>query len=149
MKETVLIYIEDSSNYLIIHKNKKHDQNYDKYLGIGGHIEENEDQYEAVIREVKEESNLELDELKERGIVYFYNDDYAEKMFLFTSSKFHGSLNKECEEGMLVFINKDELINKNIWEGDKIFLQLLKENHPYFILNLYYKKDKFIDYKLL
>ena len=53
MVETVLCYIEKNDEYLMLHRNKEaDDMNTGKWLGIGGHIEENESPDEAVIREV-------------------------------------------------------------------------------------------------
>ena len=42
-KLTTLCYIEKDDSYLMLHRvSKKHDVNKDKWIGIGGHFEENE-----------------------------------------------------------------------------------------------------------
>ena len=46
---------------------------------------------------------------------------------------------KDCDEGVLEWVKKDELLNLNLWEGDKIFLKLLKEDAPFFSLKLTYE----------
>ena len=61
-------------------------------------------------------------------------------MHLFWSDSFEGTL-KECDEGVLEWIGKEELLTKNIWEGDKIFLQLLDRRVPFFSLKLVYDDD--------
>ncbi len=67
-----------------------------------------------------------------RGIVTFVSDEWGtEYMHLFWSDRFEGTL-KECDEGVLEWIDKDELLTKNIWQGDKIFLRLLDERVPFF-----------------
>lgn len=47
---------------VLLHKHKKHGF----WLGIGGHIEENENPIEALLREVKEETDLEITLFKDR-----------------------------------------------------------------------------------
>ena len=49
---------------------------------------------------------------------------------------------KDCDEGVLEWVKKDELLNLNLWEGDKIFLKLLKEDAPFFSLKLTYEGDR-------
>ena len=67
-------------------------------------------------------------------------------MHLFTVSKFKGDI-KECDEGMLQFVPKNEIFNLPIWEGDKIFLKYLLTNEPYFELKLIYKGDELLSYE--
>ena len=86
--ETVLCYIEKDQDYLMIYRNKKeNDMSEGKWMGVGGHIEKGETPDEALIREVKEETNLTLLSYEMRGIIYFQNDDYEEVMYLYTSDK--------------------------------------------------------------
>ena len=46
-----------------------------------------------------------------------------------------------CDEGTLEWVKKSELERLNLWEGDKIFFKLLKEEHPFFSLKLKYRGD--------
>lgn len=143
MVETVLCYIEKDNSYLMLYRNKReNDMNHGKWLGIGGHIEEGESSDMALVREVYEETGLKLNSYKKRGIVYFYNDEYKEKMYLYTSCDFSGKL-IDCNEGELKFIPKDKLYDLEMYEGDQYFLnRLLKNDERYFELALYYKNDK-------
>lgn len=144
MEETVLVYIEKDNQYLMLLRNKEeNDINKNKWIGVGGHLEEGETPSDALIREVKEETNLYVTSYKYRGIVYFYNNNYKEIIHLYTVDGVKGEL-KECDEGTLEYKNKDEIESLNIWEGDKIFLKLLKENAPFFKLHLYYENDKLV-----
>lgn len=61
-------------------------------------------------------------------------------MHLFTCSSYTGSI-KECDEGVLEWLDRDALMNMPIWEGDKIFLRLLDEDAPFFLLKLCYSGD--------
>ena len=52
-KLTTLCYIEKGDSYLMLHRvSKKHDVNKDKWIGIGGHFEENEspDEYSCAMK---------------------------------------------------------------------------------------------------
>ena len=57
---TTLCYIEKDDRYLMLHRiYKKKDMNKDKWIGVGGHVEEGESPEECLLREVREESGLE------------------------------------------------------------------------------------------
>lgn len=149
MVETTLCYIESNGCYLMLNKNKrKDDLNKNKWLGLGGHIENGENHYECVKREVLEESGLTIFDPKLRAKIYFINDEYEELMYLYTASSFKGDL-IECDEGVLAWINKEDVLDLNIWEGDKVFLNLLVQSDEYFELKLYYKNDKFVGWDKL
>ena len=147
MDKTVLTYIEKDNKYLMLYRNKKeNDLNEGKWIGIGGHIEKDETPDEAMIREVKEETGLDVISYKYRGIVHFASDDYQEVMYLYTVDSFEGEL-IECDEGTLEFIPKDNILSLNMWEGDKYFLNLIKEDVSDFEIELFYSKDKLIHYR--
>ncbi len=140
---TVLAYIEKDDCFLMLLRNKKkNDPNEHKWIGVGGHIEEGETPEVTLKREIKEETNLDVIKYQERGLIHFINSDYQEDMYLFTVSEYSGELS-ECDEGTLKFIPKSEVLNLNLWEGDKVFLALLKDNAPYFEINLHYINDVF------
>ena len=132
----------------MLHRNKKqNDINKDKYIGIGGHMEHDESPKECVMREAFEETGLELDEPKLRGILTFVIDDMTELCFLYTCEKYSGELHS-CNEGDLVWIEKDKVLDLPLWEGDKIFLKLLETEEKLFQMKLIYKKGKLLDYKI-
>lgn len=142
MINTTLCYIEQDGKYLMLHRIKKEkDVNRDKWIGIGGKFEDKESPEDCVLREALEETGLTLEKIKYRGIVTFVSDRYeTEWMHLFTSDQFSGKI-KDCDEGVLEWIEKDALYSLPLWEGDKIFLRLLDENVPFFSLKLSYKGD--------
>ena len=146
MNFTTLCYIEKENKYLMLHRtSKKKDGNKDKWIGVGGHFEEGESPEECLLREVKEETGLELTSYQFRGIVTFISDEWPDEyMCLYTADKYTGEIGN-CDEGELVWVEKGKIMNLNIWEGDKIFLKLLTENQPFFSLKLEYKGDKLIN----
>ena len=142
MDITVLAYIKKDDSYLMLFRNKKHnDINQGKWLGIGGHLEKNETKEQALIREIKEETGLDVISYTYRGLLTFINKDYEEIMYLFTVEEFSGEL-IECDEGVLEFKKIDEIPTLNIWEGDKVFLDLIARDEPYFELTLIYDNDE-------
>lgn len=145
MLYTTLCYIEKSGKYLMLHRVKKeNDANRDKWIGIGGKFEDKESPEDCVLREVKEETGLTLTDYSYRGIVTFVSDIYpTEYMHLFKATGFSGDL-KTCDEGVLEWVDKDFVKNLPIWEGDKIFLDLLDKDIPFFSLKLEYQGDTLI-----
>ena len=141
MKNTTLCYIENDGKYLLIHRTKKkNDGNHHKYMGVGGHFEEKESPYDCVIREVREETGLNVIP-KYRGIVTFVSDKYeTEQMHLFSSTEFSGEIG-ECDEGDLCWVEKTKLGDLPMWEGDYIFLDLLEKRTDFFSLKLSYEGD--------
>ena len=139
---TTLCYIEKDDRYLMLHRVKKeNDINRDKYIGIGGHFEYGESPDECLLREAKEETGLTLTDYRARAIITFvYGEDVVEYMHPYTATGFEGKLT-ECDEGELIWIKKDEVFNLDIWEGDKIFFDLLNKDAEFFSLKLVYDKD--------
>lgn len=138
---TTLCYIEQDGKYLMLHRTKKEkDINKDKYIGVGGHIETGESPEECVEREVFEETGYKMRSYRLRGILTFAMDDVNEYSFLYTCDDFYGE-QKECNEGDLVWIPKEEVCKLPLWEGDKLFFKLLGERQDVFSLKLCYEKD--------
>ena len=137
---TTLCYLEKDGQYLMLHRTSKaNDENHDKWIGVGGHFEFQESPEDCLIREVKEETGLTLNSWAFRGIVSFISDDHpAEYMHLYTSQDFSGQLT-ECDEGQLEWVKKENIKELNLWEGDKIFLDLLTKDVPFFSIKLIYK----------
>lgn len=146
---TTLCYLERDDKYLMLHRvSKKNDINKDKWIGVGGHLEDEESPEECMKREIFEETgyDIPLEELNFRAVVTFVSQkgDY-ELMCLFTAKAPEGEP-KECDEGKLEWVSKDKLFELNLWEGDKIFLKRLKESPKFFSLKLVYDvEDKLIE----
>lgn len=146
MKNTSLCYIEKDGKYLMLHRVKKvNDENHDKWIGIGGKFEYGESPEDCMLREVREETGLSAEDWRYRGIVTFVSDEWGtEYMHLFHCQGFSGQI-KDCDEGVLEWIEKERLLSLPIWEGDKIFLRLLDSDEPFFSLKLTYSGDRLME----
>ena len=148
MKElpsTVQVYLKKDDSYLLLYRNKKkNDMNEGKWIGVGGHVEKGETIDQAVIREVKEETGLDVHSLKCSGEVLFINDDYQEMMYIYKIDDFSGDL-IECDEGELKWIKIKDMLNLPMWEGDKAYLGKLEESSPYFKMVIRYKGKQLVD----
>ena len=142
MINSTLCYITRDSEVLMLHRvKKKNDINKDKWIGIGGKFEKDESPDECLLREAKEETGLTLTSWQCRGVVTFITTDgFGEYMYLFTADGFEGDL-KECDEGDLQWISREFLNELPKWEGDQIFLDLLWQDSPFFLLTLRYHGD--------
>ena len=149
MELTTLCYIEKDDKYLMLHRvSKKNDVNKDKWIGVGGHFESGESPEDCLLREVKEDTGLTLTSYRFRGILTFnFNDNESEYICLYTADGFEGEL-RECDEGTLEWVPKDEIDNLNLWTGDKIFFDLLRKDAPFFSLKLQYQGDTLIGCEL-
>lgn len=144
---TTLCYIEQDGKYLMLHRVKKeHDINEGKWIGVGGHFEKGESPDECLLREVREETGLTLVSWHFRGIVTFTADyELTEYMCLYTADDFTGELTADCEEGVLRWVPKEEVVQLPLWEGDHIFLELLTKDAPFFSLKLSYVQDRLVE----
>ena len=145
MRNTTLCYLERDGSLLMLFRNKKAvDENHGKWIGVGGKFEEGETPEECAVREVYEETGLKVGSLRLRGIITFVMQPLTtEYMFLYTCDDFSGELSEPdaCPEGILRRVEKEKLDELPMWEGDRIFLRLLMEEHPFFSLKLCYDQD--------
>ncbi len=147
MRNSTLGYLENArGEYLMMHRvKKKADINKDKWIGVGGHFEPGESPDECFVREVLEETGLALTGWRFRGVVTFLDEgNDGEYMYLFTATDWTGELTADCDEGDLEWVRKEQVPDLPVWEGDKIFLRLLAEDHPPFLLTLAYRNERLI-----
>ena len=104
---------------------------------------------ECLLREVKEETGLTLCDFRFCGLVTFLTNhiEETEYMCLYHSKHFTGDL-ITCDEGELEWVDKQRMYELNLWEGDKIFFQLMDERRDFFSLKLRYDEDKLVEVRL-
>jgi 8-oxo-dGTP diphosphatase len=151
-KQTTGVYLLKDNKMLFLIRNKKNDKMHQQgmYLPIGGHVELGEGLEEAAIREVKEESGIKVQTVDLRGIIYLRSQnrgEYDNIIFIFTSKDFSG-MPVSGREGKFEWVSIDEFKKINIYEGDKIFLNLLIK-HDFFVVDFLYKGFELISHKVL
>jgi 8-oxo-dGTP diphosphatase len=151
MKLATLCYVMNKQNNttLMIYRNKKkNDYHEGKWNGLGGKFNPGETPEECAVREIREESGLIVKSVVMKGFITFPlfdgKDDWY--VFLFTADNFEGTL-IDSPEGKLEWIKNDKLVELNLWEGDKIFIEWLFQE-KFFSAKFNYKDGKFIDYEV-
>ena len=136
----------------MLHRTKKeNDYNHDKWIGIGGKFENGESPEDCAVREIREETGLEVvpGELEYCGIVTFVDksrpEAYTEFMHVFHATKFSGKLIEDCNEGDLEWVPVSKLGELPQWEADEIFQNFVIERKPFFSLKVIYKDNKLIE----
>ncbi len=142
MLNTTLCYVTRGDDVLMLHRvKKKNDINHDKWIGIGGKFLPEESPEECLLREAWEETGLTLTSWRCRGVVTFLQEGTeGEYMYLFTADGFEGEMHV-CDEGDLEWVSREFLDSLPKWEGDQIFLDLLWQDAPFFLLTLRYRGD--------
>ena len=127
MRITTLCYIEKDGCWLMLHRVKKNgDENAGKWIGIGGHLEPNESPDECILREIQEETGLTVTDLRLRGVITFILPDWGNELTFLYSAHTAQDKVKACEEGDLAWIPIDQVSQLSLWEGDRVFLPLLR-----------------------
>ena len=134
----------------MLHRIKKeNDMHAGKWNGLGGKLEPGETPEECVIREVREESGLEISKPQLKGVITFpefsNNEDWY--VFMFTADKFSGTL-IDSPEGDLEWVTDEALLSLPLWEGDKIFLKWLNEE-IFFSAKFVYRDEKLIEHSVV
>ena len=94
---------------------------------------------------MREETGLTLTDYTYRGLVTFVSDRWVtEYMHLFTARTGGGPPPWSVTRGDLEWVDKDKVQDLPIWTGDKIFLDLLTQNVPFFSLKLEYVGDTLV-----
>ena len=150
MKLATLCYLRMDGKTLMIHRIKKeNDMHQGKWNGLGGKLNPGESPEDCVIREVREESGLNISDPLLKGFLTFprfanEEDWYA---FVFVARKIEGQL-IESEEGVLKWIDDEQLLNLELWEGDLIFLPWL-ERPGIFSGKFIYREGKLVEHSVI
>ncbi|MBO5552085.1 MAG: HAD hydrolase-like protein [Lachnospiraceae bacterium] len=149
MYRSTLCYLRYDGSTLMLYRNKKkNDVNEGKWIGVGGKFEPDETAGQCLVREVLEETGIELSSYVFHGIIYFRNDEYEdEEMYLFSAgitSEQAESISAFCSEGTLKFIPDTGIMELSLWEGDRAFLKDLLDGRSRIAYDLTYEKGKLI-----
>lgn len=149
MKLATLCYLRKNGKTLMLYRNRKPgDTHKGKWNGLGGKLEAGETPEACSIREVKEESGLEVIDQQLKGVLTFPLFDGEEDwyVFVFLIKEFEGELGT-CSEGDLAWIEDEKLLELNLWEGDREFLPWL-EQEKFFSGEFVYKEKQLVDWQV-
>ena len=101
-----MIYNDDGS-FLVLNRTK---QDWPGLTFPGGHVEDDELIIDAVSREMKEETGLDISNIEPRGYFEWNNlgDDKRHLAMLFRTKSYKGEI-KASNEGDIFFIKEDDL----------------------------------------
>lgn len=150
MKFATLCYVRRDNKTLMVHRIKKeNDMHQGKWNGLGGKLEPGETPEECAIREIREESGLEVKHLVLKGLLTFplfaKNEDWY--AFVYVVDQVEGDL-IESPEGILEWVDNDKILELNLWEGDHIFLPWL-ERSGFFSAKFVYDNGQYIDHQVV
>jgi 8-oxo-dGTP diphosphatase len=99
-----LVFIKRKEKYLLIKKNNKESFGFSKYNGVGGHIEKGEEPFNSALREVNEETGLEVGNMELAAILFVDNNiNPGIQVFIFKADYAEGEI-LNSEEGILCWM---------------------------------------------
>lgn len=119
---TVCYLKKDNKILMIKFKNKWHEV----YAPPGGKFESGESPLDCIIREFKEETNLELINPRLQGISYWHDSEEG-IIFVFVADQYQGKLKRESEEGTLEWVDNLDSIEE--FPQNKVFRSYLFQDN--------------------
>ncbi len=147
----VLVYLLKNDEVLMLHRNQNPDDiHFGKYNGLGGKWEMGESPVQAAVREVFEESGLQIEEpsFQLSGILYFPSfkpkkgEDWLCYVFRVNVSDVNlQNLKRTSQEGSLVWVPKSQVLELPLWEADRVFIPKVFKSE-FFVATIIYKDGK-------
>lgn len=125
---TNMVMVQDKSTGKVIVQER-----IKSWCGIsfpGGHVENGESIYDSAIREIKEETGLNIENLKYCGIIYWFNNKTEDRYFvhLYKTTDYSGEMFTETEEGRVFWASLEELYNMQLSSNFREYLPVFLEN---------------------
>lgn len=111
---TNMVMVEDIANGTVLVQER-----IKSWTGLsfpGGHVEAGESFVDSAVREIKEETGLEIKNLKPCGIIHWIHKIRKDRyiVFLYKTTDFSGELLDATDEGKVFWIKPDELKNQKL-----------------------------------
>ncbi|MPN31349.1 hypothetical protein SDC9_178823 [bioreactor metagenome] len=96
----------------------------------GGHAENGESIYDSAVREVNEETGLDIKNLKACGFMYWFNNKTEDKYFtyFYRTTDYSGELIESTDEGRVFWTSLDELAAMKLAPNFKEYLPMFLED---------------------
>ena len=120
---TVLCLLYRENKILLQNRTKK---DWQGYTLPGGHVEKGEAFTDAVIREMKEETGLDVIEPVLCGVKQFPIEDGRYIVFLFKSNQFKGEL-VSSDEGEMEWVDRDRLSEIQLVDDFEELLKVMED----------------------
>jgi len=120
-KAAMVVLINDKDEVLLLKRSLGPHWMPGKWALPGGHIEEGETPLDAAIRETKEETNLDIDQVKELG--------KREQVMIYYTASYSGDIEIDFEHTDWAWASSDQLTNYDVTPNlkDNIELALKKK----------------------
>ncbi len=111
---TNMVMVEDKSTGKVLVQER-----IKSWKGIsfpGGHVEPGESFVDSAIREIKEETGLDIRNLKNCGVIHWSHNRNFNRyiVFLYKTNDFSGELLPETDEGRVFWIEPDKIKDMNL-----------------------------------
>ena len=147
LKLATLGYLRRGGHTLMLHRTgREADYHAGRYNGLGGKLEPGESPEACLAREVREESGLQVEEARLKGLITFPLFDGVDDWytFVFVVPRFSGRL-RASDEGSLHWVRDAEIPDLPLWPGDRVFLPWL-DGDALFSATFRYRDGVFRDY---
>ena len=125
MEKSCGAFVIDSNKVLMVKQNRGH------YSFPKGHVETGETEFETAIREVKEETNVDIEIISDKRyrVEYYTSENNLKEVIFFIAKPLNYDIKKEeIEISEVIWVDKNEVIDTLTYENMKdLWKKVLKD----------------------
>lgn len=143
-----MIFLIDNDKILTLKRNTDKKIYPAKISGFGGKVEPGEDLVTSARREFREETGMEINELRLRGtFIRVLDDGYINEMYLFVAHGYRGQLRQDSGEGIAAWRTIDEFLHHpETVDHIPLYLEQLIASNDFYCGIARYSENKMISY---